>query len=65
MTCNSVALTPRVPGWSRWKLRYGPPLLEYLVGVVSLDPAFSVQPAADPRRGARPAWSTWPTANAT
>jgi pimeloyl-ACP methyl ester carboxylesterase len=44
VTCNSVALTPRVPGWSRWKLRYGPPLLEYLVGVVSLDPAFAESP---------------------
>ncbi|HKB31477.1 MAG TPA: alpha/beta fold hydrolase, partial [Streptosporangiaceae bacterium] len=28
--CNSVALTPRVPAWSRLKLSYGPPLFEYL-----------------------------------
>jgi len=44
VTCNSVALTPRVPAWSRTKLRYGPPLLEYLAGIESLDPAFAGSP---------------------
>ena len=44
VTCNSVALTPRVPAWSRTKLRYGPPLLEYLAGIESLDPAFARSP---------------------
>lgn len=44
VTCNSVALTPRVPAWSRTKLRYGPPLLEYLAGIESLDPAFAASP---------------------
>ena len=44
VTCNSVALTPRVPPWSRTKLRYGPPLLEYLAGIESLDPAFASGP---------------------
>ena len=44
VTCNSVALTPRVPPWSRTKLRYGPPLLEYLAGIESLDPAFAGGP---------------------
>ena len=44
VTCNSVALTPRVPSWSRTKLRYGPPLLEYLTGIGSLDPAFASSP---------------------
>ncbi len=46
VTCNSrrASLLLRVPGWSRLKLRYGPPLLEYLMGVVSLDPAFSGSP---------------------
>ena len=44
VTCNSVALTPRVPTWSRLKLRYGPPLLEYLLGISHLDPRFARSP---------------------
>ena len=44
VTCNSVALTPRVPAWSRVKLRYGPPVFEYLFGVSFLDPRFSLSP---------------------
>jgi pimeloyl-ACP methyl ester carboxylesterase len=44
VTCNSVALTPRVPKWSRLKLSYGPPLLEYLLGLTFLDPRFAFSP---------------------
>jgi len=44
VTCNSVALTPRVPRWSRVKLGYGPPLFEYLFGISFLDPRFSRSP---------------------
>jgi pimeloyl-ACP methyl ester carboxylesterase len=44
VTCNSVALTPRVPAWSRVKLSYGPPLFEYLLGISFLDPRFSHSP---------------------
>src|SRR6202167_6792114 len=44
VTCNSVALTPRVPAWSRVKLSYGPPLFEYLFGISSLDPRFARSP---------------------
>jgi cholesterol oxidase len=45
VTCNSVALTPRVPAWSRVKLGYGPPVFEYLFGISFLDPRFSQSPA--------------------
>jgi cholesterol oxidase len=45
VTCNSVALTPRVPAWSRLKLRFGPPVMEYLLGISSLDPRFARSPA--------------------
>ncbi len=44
VTCNSVALTPRVPTWSRLKLSYGPRLFEYLFGISFLDPRFSRSP---------------------
>jgi cholesterol oxidase len=44
LVCNSVALTPRVPVWSRVKLALGPPLLEYLIGVSFLDPRFGDAP---------------------
>jgi len=44
VTCNSVALIPRVPGWSRRKLRYGPPFFEYLYGISFLDPRFARSP---------------------
>ncbi|HYK32580.1 MAG TPA: alpha/beta hydrolase [Streptosporangiaceae bacterium] len=44
VTCNSVALTPRVSTWSRLKLGYGPPLFEYLLGVSFLDPRFARGP---------------------
>jgi pimeloyl-ACP methyl ester carboxylesterase len=44
VTCNSVALTPRVPTWSRVKLTCGPPLFEYLLGIPFLDPRFARSP---------------------
>lgn len=44
VTCNSIALIPRVPAWSRLKLRYGPPLFEYLFGISFLDPRFASSP---------------------
>jgi pimeloyl-ACP methyl ester carboxylesterase len=41
---NSVSLTPRVPAWSRWKLAYGPPMSEYVLGLSFLDPRFGDAP---------------------
>jgi pimeloyl-ACP methyl ester carboxylesterase len=44
VTCNSVALTPHVPAWSRVKLQLGPPVFQYLAGISSLDPRFAASP---------------------
>jgi cholesterol oxidase len=44
VTCNSVALTPRMPTWSRLKLMFGPPVFEYLLGMSFLDPRFASSP---------------------
>lgn len=44
VVCNSVALTPRVPRWSRYKLAYGPALSEYVLGLSFLDPRFGDAP---------------------
>ncbi|TNY37066.1 alpha/beta fold hydrolase [Thermomonospora catenispora] len=44
VVCNSVALTPRVPRWSRYKLAYGPTLAEYVLGFPFLDPRFGEAP---------------------
>lgn len=41
---NSVALTPRVPGWSRYKLRFAPAMVDYLLGVPYLNPGWSDDP---------------------
>lgn len=41
---NSVALTPRVPSWSRAKLRLAPALVEYVLGVPYLNPGWSDDP---------------------
>ncbi|MEU2339775.1 hypothetical protein ABZ608_40620 [Streptomyces sp. NPDC013172] len=35
---NSAALTPRLTTWPRWKLQYGPELLEHAIGLSVLDP---------------------------
>jgi pimeloyl-ACP methyl ester carboxylesterase len=40
----SAALIPRVPRWSGLKLRFGPPLAEYLLGFSFLDPRFGEAP---------------------
>ncbi len=44
LTCNSVSLTPRVPRWSRLKLRFAPAIAEYLLGFSFLDPRFGDAP---------------------
>jgi pimeloyl-ACP methyl ester carboxylesterase len=44
VTCNSVALTPRMSAWSRTKLTYGPAIFQYLFGVSFLDPRFAHAP---------------------
>ena len=38
LVANSVCLCVRVPGWSRWKLAYGPGLAERVGGLSVLDP---------------------------
>lgn len=45
LTCNSVALTPRVPAFSKLKLALGPSMLEYVVGLPFIDPRFGTAPA--------------------
>ena len=58
VTCNSVALTPRVPAWSGVKLSYGPAAAR----IPGRDrvPGSGVRPppAADPRMGAGPPGGT-------
>ncbi|MFI0407365.1 alpha/beta hydrolase [Actinomadura sp. 3N508] len=44
LTCNSVSMVPRTPRWSKVKLAYGPPLMEYLVGPCHLDPRYGNAP---------------------
>jgi pimeloyl-ACP methyl ester carboxylesterase len=44
VVCNSVALTPRVPGWSKAKLTFGPFLMDYVLGLPYIDPRFSTAP---------------------
>lgn len=44
LTCNSVSLTPRVPAWSRHKLRFGPAFAEYVLGFSHLDPYYAEAP---------------------
>lgn len=41
---NSVALTPRVPGWSRVKLSVAPGLVDRVLGVPYLNPNWSEDP---------------------
>ncbi|MFC6084358.1 alpha/beta fold hydrolase [Sphaerisporangium aureirubrum] len=50
MVANSVGLTPRVPAWARVKLRFGPPMLEYGLGLPYLDPRFAGAPPLSRRR---------------
>ncbi|RJL24178.1 alpha/beta fold hydrolase [Bailinhaonella thermotolerans] len=44
VVANSVALTPRVPSWSRLKLAVAPTLLEYVLGLSYIDPRFKAAP---------------------
>ncbi|HLV74098.1 MAG TPA: alpha/beta hydrolase [Vulgatibacteraceae bacterium] len=44
LVCNSVSLTPRTPAWSKAKLRFGPPLMEYVLGPCQLDPRYGSAP---------------------
>ncbi|MFI0445756.1 alpha/beta fold hydrolase [Actinomadura sp. 6N118] len=44
LTCNSVALTVRTPAWSRVKLRWGPALMEYVLGPSFIDPRYGDSP---------------------
>ena len=41
---NSVALTPRVPPWSRVKLQVAPGLVEYVLGFPYMNPRWSEDP---------------------
>lgn len=41
---NSVALTPRVPGWSKMKLRLAPFAVEYILNVPYVNPRWSEDP---------------------
>jgi cholesterol oxidase len=41
---NSVALTPRVPLWSRFKLTFAPNLVEWVLGLPYLDPHWGEDP---------------------
>lgn len=47
---NSVSLHPRVPGWARLKLRFGPALAEYGLSMPVLDPRFGNAPWFTRRR---------------
>ncbi|MFC4055354.1 alpha/beta hydrolase [Actinomadura syzygii] len=44
LTCNSVSLVARTPRWSKMKLGYAPPIVEYLLGPYQLDPRYSTAP---------------------
>ncbi|GGL07431.1 hypothetical protein Sme01_11690 [Sphaerisporangium melleum] len=44
MVANSVGLTPRVHPRARVKLRFGPPLMEYALGLCYIDPRFHNAP---------------------
>lgn len=44
VVANSVALTPRVPAWSRVKLSVAPAMVEYVLGFPYLNPAWSDDP---------------------
>jgi lysosomal acid lipase/cholesteryl ester hydrolase len=41
---NSVALTPRVPEWSRWKLRFAPFVIDNVLGFPYVNPAWIDEP---------------------
>jgi lysosomal acid lipase/cholesteryl ester hydrolase len=41
---NSVGPTPRVPAWSKVKLQFSPGLVEYVLGLPFMDPAWGEDP---------------------
>jgi cholesterol oxidase len=41
---NSAGLTPRVPNWSRLKLTVAPDVVEWVLGMPYLDPAWQTEP---------------------
>jgi len=44
LTANSVGLTPRVPKWSKLKLRFAPGIIENVFGFPNLNPRWSDDP---------------------
>ena len=44
LTVNSVALTPRVPGWSKLKLSMAPTMVEHVLGFPNLNPRWTHDP---------------------
>jgi cholesterol oxidase len=44
LVVNSVALTPRVPGWSKVKMAVGPNFTDYVLGTPYIDPRFCEAP---------------------
>jgi lysosomal acid lipase/cholesteryl ester hydrolase len=44
MTVNSVALTPRVPNWSKVKLSMAPTMVEHVLGFPNLNPRWAQDP---------------------
>ncbi|MGA4508539.1 alpha/beta fold hydrolase [Propionibacteriaceae bacterium G1746] len=48
VVANSVGLTPRVPSWSRLKLKVAPALVEYVLGFPNLNPRWSQDPGFTP-----------------
>ncbi|KAB2344364.1 alpha/beta fold hydrolase [Actinomadura rudentiformis] len=46
---NSVSLTPRVPTWSKIKMKVGPAFADYVLGVPYIDPRFSEAPTLSAR----------------
>jgi lysosomal acid lipase/cholesteryl ester hydrolase len=45
LVANSVGLTPRVPFWSKMKLRNAPGIVEHLLGFPNLNPRWSDDPS--------------------
>jgi lysosomal acid lipase/cholesteryl ester hydrolase len=45
LTVNSVGLTPRVPKWSKLKLRFAPGMVENVLGFPNLNPRWSDDPS--------------------
>ncbi|WP_067134301.1 alpha/beta hydrolase [Microtetraspora malaysiensis] len=50
LVANSVGPILRVHPWARLKLRFGPPILEHVIGLTCLDPRFADAPRLSRRR---------------